>query len=794
MNQAFHVSQLSSVCCLLAWVSLSALLISPASAQVNGPGPSPASEFDYVLNLPGDEAAITGVDFESIGGAAGETTQLNSSDGGAVGDWFDALAGSEVNISGGTVGHSFDAKAGCEVNITGGTVGQAFHAESGSQVNISGGSVGGGAVALAGSAVTITGGAVGDSFRAFDGSAVTISGGTLGGGFSAAGSDVELIGGEFRLDGADYSGGTLTLEEEGVFTGTLLDGSVFIFRDFRVGGSDDIFSGVTLTPAALPIADLNPIVIDDSAVSSSSGLRAGQTLTLQAGGSLGENFAVVDASLNVEGGTLGDGAGAVNSEVSISDGTVGNGFEIFSGSEVNINGGNVGNSSAFDGSEVNISGGTLGSFRALKGSAVNVSGGTFGNRFEAFPNSEVNISGGTFGGRFIASAGRPVELIGGEFRLNGTDFSGSTISLTEDDIFTGTLTDGSVFIFVDTTGQDVLSGVTLTMAALPIADLNPIVVNDSVGIGPSGLRASQTLTLKANGSLGHYFTVVDASLNVEEGTLGDAANAFNSQVNISGGTVGDNFDAFFGSEINISGGTVGDNFGAFPGSEVNISGGTVGTHFDAKSGSVVNINGATVGDSFGASSGSEVNISGGTFGDYFRTRSGSVVNISGGTVGDFIEIKSGSMVNISGGIFGDKFNDFDVDPGSTVNISGSEFFVDGLELDTLPSGEAFTITDRDVTLSGLLANGEPFSFDLNSTEVTFPPSGFFSSDATLTVTRVSPVILGDVNRDGVVDFLDIAPLIAVLSSQTYQTEADIDQNQVVNFLDITPFIGVLSGQ
>ncbi len=55
------------------------------------------------------------------------------------------------------------------------------------------------------------------------------------------------------------------------------------------------------------------------------------------------------------------------------------------------------------------------------------------------------------------------------------------------------------------------------------------------------------------------------------------------------------------------------------------------------------------------------------------------------------------------------------------------------------------------------------------------------------------VLLGDVNRDGVVNFLDIAPFIAVLSGSEFQAEADCDQNGIVNFLDISVFIGILSG-
>ena len=56
-----------------------------------------------------------------------------------------------------------------------------------------------------------------------------------------------------------------------------------------------------------------------------------------------------------------------------------------------------------------------------------------------------------------------------------------------------------------------------------------------------------------------------------------------------------------------------------------------------------------------------------------------------------------------------------------------------------------------------------------------------------------PTLLGDVNQDGVVNFLDIAPFIGALSGGGFQAEADINQDGILNFLDIAPFIGVLSG-
>ena len=61
------------------------------------------------------------------------------------------------------------------------------------------------------------------------------------------------------------------------------------------------------------------------------------------------------------------------------------------------------------------------------------------------------------------------------------------------------------------------------------------------------------------------------------------------------------------------------------------------------------------------------------------------------------------------------------------------------------------------------------------------------------VGQAIPVLLGDVNLDGVVDFLDIGPFITVLSGNGFQAEADCDENGVVDFLDIAAFIAILSG-
>ena len=63
----------------------------------------------------------------------------------------------------------------------------------------------------------------------------------------------------------------------------------------------------------------------------------------------------------------------------------------------------------------------------------------------------------------------------------------------------------------------------------------------------------------------------------------------------------------------------------------------------------------------------------------------------------------------------------------------------------------------------------------------------------LDIIGFDPIFLvGDVNQDGTVDFLDIQPFIALLATSTFQLEADINGDGEVGFLDVLPFIALLA--
>lgn len=57
--------------------------------------------------------------------------------------------------------------------------------------------------------------------------------------------------------------------------------------------------------------------------------------------------------------------------------------------------------------------------------------------------------------------------------------------------------------------------------------------------------------------------------------------------------------------------------------------------------------------------------------------------------------------------------------------------------------------------------------------------------------QIEPVLLGDINRDGSTNLLDIAPFVALAISGDYRVEGDLDKNGIVDLLDIMPFVALV---
>ena len=102
-------------------------------------------------------------------------------------------------------------------------------------------------------------------------------------------------------------------------------------------------------------------------------------------------------------------------------------------------------------------------------------------------------------------------------------------------------------------------------------------------------------------------------------------------------------------------------------------------------------------------------------GSGFAAFFGSSVTIAGGQVGDNFLAASSSNVDI----VGQSFQLRDIDNGSLIQDLTS----------TLQAGTPFPLTNRDVTLTGVLADGSSFEFDLYS--VFAADRDFFAADAEL---------------------------------------------------------------
>ncbi len=139
--------------------------------------------------------------------------------GGAIRDNFEA-AGSKVTIASGLIGNGFDALAASEVNIAGGSVGDDFDVGN-SIVNISGGSVGTELFAFGDSVVNLSNGSIGDDFHSDDLQTgkrpfLKIAGGSIGDRAAIRDTDVSMSGGQigndFLVAGSsvfNMSGGTI---------------------------------------------------------------------------------------------------------------------------------------------------------------------------------------------------------------------------------------------------------------------------------------------------------------------------------------------------------------------------------------------------------------------------------------------------------------------------------------------------------------------------------------------------------------------------------------------------------
>ena len=141
--------------------------------------------------------------------------------------------------------------------------------------------------------------------------------------------------------------------------------------------------------------------------------------------------------------------------------------------------------------------------------------------------------------------------------------------------------------------------------------------------------------------------------------------------------------------------------------------------------------------------------------------------------------------------------------GSDVNITFGQDNLIGVSANLGPLADNGGLTQTHALLPGSPAidAGDPDFDESEFDQRGAPFTRVFDSGGGLVVdmgayelsTIVDEVLKGDANCDGEVNFLDITPFIAILSSGGFKAEADVDMSGEVDFLDIPVFIQILGG-
>lgn len=112
---------------------------------------------------------------------------------------------------------------------------------------------------------------------------------------------------------------------------------------------------------------------------------------------------------------------------------------------------------------------------------------------------------------------------------------------------------------------------------------------------------------------------------------------------------------------------------------------------------------------------------------------------------------------------------------------------------TLNSYDAGTEQGANFSLTNPATNPQDIIRALDVAEPSNPLFGF-GAISSLTISRVVDADLGtgDVNLDGFVNKLDVAPFVEVLMSAEYQVEADINCDGSVDLFDVQPFVELMT--
>ena len=168
-----------------------------------------------------------------------------------------------------------------------------------------------------------------------------------------------------------------------------------------------------------------------------------------------------------------------------------------------------------------------------------------------------------------------------------------------------------------------------------------------------------------------------------------------------------------------------------------------------------------------------------------RLDSDSFQRIEGG------EVVAGELATMTG-LFDYQAGDLTLLVNGQLETSFTSFQTPGLTSDTdslnIRVGADASLQDLRGFFIGQIAELIVYDRVLSATELEMV-------DAYITakwLTKAKP-LLGDVNCDGNVDLLDVAPFVDAVSNGNFSAKADINQDGAVDLLDVAGFVALLSG-
>ncbi len=228
-----------------------------------------------------------------------------------------------------------------------------------------------------------------------------------------------------------------------------------------------------------------------------------------------------------------------------------------------------------------------------------------------------------------------------------------------------------------------------------------------------------------------------------------------SQLTVTGGSVDTILATFSEGPVNISGGTFGE-LDALGGT-LTVSGGEVLGEFEVNLETNAEVTGGTFQGRTLVTGDAELHIAGGSFSDErFIVGGLSRVTVSGGTFGMDTDISSQAATTIYGGTFGP---DFDVAADRTLNLIGTRFLFDGLDMTAAIAQAGVMVLDTanpPLLLEVEFANGQSTTFQfVPEAPLQGPELSTLAATATVNLLVGAGPIEGDYNSNGQVEQGDL---------------------------------------